>query len=153
MTTTAEFTEVVPFPAAPQSLEETGLPLDLILQLTLKSLHFAGELTGTELSRRLGLEFAVIAPALELLKSQHQIAIVGGGFVGGATYRYRITDAGRSRAALFLETSHYVGAAPVPLAQYRAYLNAYRAATPRGATRDRVRGAFKHRVISDGVFD
>ena len=109
----------------------------------MKSLHFAGELTGTELSRRLGLEFPVIAPALELLKGQHQIAIVGGGFVGGASYRYRITDAGRTRAALFLETSHYVGAAPVPLAQYQAYMNAYRAAAPRGATRERVRDAFR----------
>src|SRR5688500_9011099 len=153
MTTTAEFTEVVPFPAAPQSLDETGLPLDLILQLTLKSLHFAGELTGTELSRRLGLEFAVIAPALELLKAQHQIAIVGGGFVGGASYRYRITDAGRTRAALFLESSHYVGAAPVPLAQYQAYMKAYRAAAPRGATRELVRAAFSHLVISDAVLD
>ena len=47
---TASCTEVVPFPAAPQSLEETGIPLDLILQLALKSLHFAGELSGTELS-------------------------------------------------------------------------------------------------------
>jgi hypothetical protein len=153
MTTTAEFTDVIPFPAAPQSLDETGLPLDLVLQLTLKSLHFAGELSGTDLSQRLGLEFMVIAPALELLKAQHQITIVGGGFVGGATYRYRITDGGRTRAALFLETSHYVGAAPVPLAQYQAYMRAYRAAAPRGATRERVRHAFSHLVISDGVLD
>ena len=114
MITIAESSDVVPFPAAAQTLEASGLTVDLILQLTLKSLHFAGELTGTDLSRRLGLEFPVIAPALELLKGQHQIAIVGGGFVGGASYRYRITDAGRTRAALFLETSHYVGAAPVP---------------------------------------
>ena len=110
MTTIAEYRDVVPFPASAQTLEESGLSLDLVLQLTLKSLHFAGELTGSDLSRRLGLEFPVIAPALELLKGQHQIAIVGGGFVGGAWYRYRITDAGRTRAALFLETSHYVGA-------------------------------------------
>ena len=153
MTTTAEYRDVVPFPAPAQTLEELGLSLDLVLQLALKSLHFAGELTGTELSRRLGLEFPVIAPALELLKAQHQIAIVGGGFVGGGTYRYRITDAGRTRAALFLETSHYVGAAPVPLAQYQAYMAAYRAAVPRGAGRDRVRQAFSHLVISDAVLD
>ena len=153
MITIAESRDVVPFPAPAQTLEESGLSLDLVLQLTLKSLHFAGELTGTDLSRRLGLEFPVIAPALELLKGQHQIAIVGGGFVGGASYRYRITDAGRTRAALFLETSHYVGAAPVPLAQYQAYLNAYRAAAPRGATRERVREAFSHLVISDQVLD
>src|SRR5688572_9976461 len=153
MTATVAAPDVVPFPAPAQTLEDSGLSLDLVLQLTLKSLHFAGELTGSDLSRRLGLEFPVIAPALELLKGQHQIAIVGGGFVGGASYRYRITDAGRTRAALFLETSHYVGAAPVPLAQYQAYLHAYRAAAPRGATRDRVRGAFKHLVISEQVLD
>jgi predicted ATPase with chaperone activity len=152
-TLTAVSEDVVPFPASPQSIEEAGIPLDLILQLTLKSLHFSGELSGTELSRRLGLEFQVIQPALELLKVQQQISIVGGGFVGGASYRYRITDTGRTRAALFLESSHYVGVAPVPLAQYQAYMHAYRAAAPRGATQERVRQAFSHLVISDSVLD
>ena len=153
MTTAAVSAEVVPHPPSPQTLEETGLGLDLITQLVLKSLHFAGELTGTELARRLGLEFAVLTPALELLKAQQQCAIVGGGFVGGASYRYRITDAGRTRAALFLESSHYVGVAPVPLAQYQAYMREYRSAVPRTASRDRVRRAFAHLVISDSVLD
>ena len=153
MSTTAISLDVVPHPPSPQTLEDTGLGLDLVLQLVLKSLHFAGELSGSELSRRLGLEFPVLLPALELLKAQQQIAIVGGGFVGGASYRYRITDAGRTRAALFLESSHYVGVAPVPLAQYQRYMLGYRAAAPRGATRDRVRQAFAHLVISDSVLD
>src|SRR4026207_1366724 len=96
-TTLTAVSEGVPFPTSPQSPGEAGIPLDLILQLTLKSLHFSGELSGTELSRRLGLEFQVIQPALELLKVQQQISIVGGGFVGGASYRYRITDTGRTR--------------------------------------------------------
>lgn len=152
-TTLTAVADVVPFPTSPQSIEEAGIPLDLILQLTLKSLHFSGELSGTELSRRLGLEFQVIQPALDLLKVQQQISIVGGGFVGGASYRYRITDTGRTRAALFLESSHYVGVAPVPLAQYQAYMHAYRAAAPRGATQQRVRQAFSHLVISDAVLD
>jgi predicted ATPase with chaperone activity len=153
MTIAALPPDVVPHPASPQTLEETGLGLDLITQLVLKSLHFAGELTGSELSRRLGLEFVVLMPALELLKAQQQCAIVGGGFVGGASYRYRITDAGRTRAALFLESSHYVGVAPVPLAQYQAYMREYRRAVPRTASRDRVRKAFAHLVISDSVLD
>ncbi len=151
MATITASPEVVPFPAAPHSVEESGISLDLILQLALKSLHFSGELSGTELSRRLGLEFQVIQPALDLLKTQQQISIVGGGFVGGASYRYRITDTGRTRAALFLESSHYVGTAPVPLSQYQAYMHAYRSATPRGATQERVRQAFSHLVISDSV--
>ena len=153
MTTLALSPDIVPFPAAPQTVEETGIGLDLILQLALKSLHFSGELAGTELSRRLGLEFHVIQPALDLLKAQQQISIVGGGFVGGASYRYRISDTGRTRAALFLESSHYVGTAPVPLAQYQAYMHAYRAAMPKGATQERVRQAFSHLVISESVLD
>jgi predicted ATPase with chaperone activity len=153
MTTTLVSTEVVPDPSAPQTLQETGIGLDLIVQLVLKSLHFTGELSGTELSQRLGLMFPVIAPALDLLKAQQQCQIVGGGIVGGASYRYRITDAGRTRAALFLETNQYVGVAPVPLAQYQRYMHAYRAAAPRAATRERVRQAFSHLVISDGVLD
>ena len=152
-TAVADPIEVLPRPPAPMSLEEAGLSLDLVLQLVLKTLHFSGELTGSDLARRLGLEFPVITPALDLLKAQHQIAIVGGGIVGGASYRYRITDNGRTRAALFLETSHYVGTAPVPLAQYQAYLKAFRAAAPKGAQRQQVRDAFAHLVISDAVLD
>jgi len=153
MATITDCRDVVPFPATPQSVADTGIALDLILQLALKTLHFAGELSGTELSRRLGLEFQVLQPALELLKVQQQISIVGGGLVGGASYRYRISDSGRVRAALFLESSHYVGTAPVPLAQYQAYMRSYRAACPRVATQDRVRQAFSHLVISDAVLD
>ena len=38
-------------------LEAAGLGQDLVVQLVLKLLHFAGELTGIEISQRLGLEF------------------------------------------------------------------------------------------------
>jgi predicted ATPase with chaperone activity len=152
-TTVLASQEVVPHPLAPQTIEDSGLTLDLILQLVLKTLHFSGELSGTDLSRRIGLSFAVLSPAIELLKVQQQVQIVGGGLVGGASYRYRITDSGRTRAALFLENSHYVGCAPVPLAQYQEYMKAFRAAAPKNATQDRIRGAFKHLVISDKVLD
>ena len=145
--------EVVAHPSAPRTLEESGLSLDLILQLVLKTLHFSGELSGSDLARRIGLPFVVLSPAIEQLKAQQQLQIVGGGLVGGASYRYRITDAGRTRAALFLESSHYVGFAPVPLEQYYDYMRAFRAAAPKNATQDRIRGAFSHLVISDKVLD
>ena len=144
---------VLPHPAAPVSLEETGLSLDLLLQLTLKHMHFAGELTGSELARRLGLRFTAIEPAVHALKSQHQIEIVGGTMVGPASYRYRITDAGRTRVTIFLEHNQYVGVAPVPLARYVAYLHEWKNGAPRTATRDRVRDAFQHLVLGQRVLD
>ena len=74
--------------------------------------------------------------------------------VGRASYRYRITDAGRTRAALFLETNHYVGVAPVPFdAIPGATCCGSPQAAPRSATRDRVREAFSHLVISQRVLD
>ena len=138
---------------APTTLEEAGLSLDLLIQLALKTLHFSGELTEGELAGRLGVNFSVVEPALEFLKAQHQVEIAGGAMIGAASYRYRITDAGRARAALFLETNQYVGVAPVPFEQYRRYMPDFLKAAPRTATRDRVREALSHLVVSQPVLD
>ena len=140
-------------PVAPTTLEESGLSLDLTIQLALKTLHFAGELTGAELGNRLGLNFSVLSPALDALKAQRHVQISGGTMLGRASYVYRITDSGRERAALFLESNHYVGVAPVPFAQYRQYMLTYEKAVPRSVTRERVREAFSHLVISQPVLD
>src|ERR1044072_3278097 len=109
-------------PPAPQTLEESGLSLDLVTQLVLKLLHFAGELKGTDIAARLGVSFGVIEPSLASIKQLHQCEIVGGAILGAPSYRYRITDAGRTRAQLLVEANHYVGVAPVPLAHYQRYL-------------------------------
>jgi predicted ATPase with chaperone activity len=137
---------------APRTLEEAGLSRDLIMQLALKTLHFSGELTGTELARRLGLPFCAVEGVLSTIKQQHQVEISGGA-LGSASYHYRITDAGRSRAMLFLEQNHYVGFAPVPLEQYRRYMHAFKAAMPHKVDRAAVRKAFAHLVISERVLD
>ncbi len=144
---------ILPHPEAPNTLEETGLSLDLVLQLVIKTLHFVGELSGADIANRLGVKFSVIDPALQLLKSQHHVEVAGGAMIGGPSYRYRITDAGRVRAQLFLETNHYVGAAPVPLEQYKRYMAEFKKRAPRTATRERVRQAFAHLVISERVMD
>jgi predicted ATPase with chaperone activity len=140
-------------PMAPKTLDEAGLSRDLVTQLILKTLHLAGELTGTELARRLGLPFLAFEPILTHIKQQHQCEISGGA-LGSPTYRYRITDSGRARAMLFMEHNHYVGFAPVPLTQYGRYLTTFRkAVTPPHVHRERVRQAFSHLVISDRVLD
>ena len=145
--------EVEPELRAPLTLAESGLTIDLVLQLALKTLHFAGELTGSELARRLGLAYPVVEPALDLLKNQHQCEIAGGTMVGRASYIYRITDAGRTRAAIFLKNSHYVGIAPVPLQQYQRYMASVAQRAGDKVKRDRIHDAFAHLVISDRVLD
>ncbi len=153
MTAAPQAPTIVAHPPAPVTPEEAGLATDLLVQLALKTLHFAGELTGSALAQRLGLRYSVIRPALDQLKTVHQVEIVGGSLLGGPSFRYRITDAGRTRAALFLEHNRYVGLAPVPLAQYQAYMRLFTQLAPHAATRDRVRRAFSHLVVSDRIVD
>jgi predicted ATPase with chaperone activity len=140
-------------PLAPRTIEQSGLTLDMVVQLVLKTLYFGGELTGSELATRLALGFPVIEPALELLKAERQCEITGGALIGRPSYGYRITDAGRTRAALFLEDNRYVGVAPVPLEQYRRYMSAFQQAAHQGVKRQRVGEAFTHLVISARVLD
>lgn len=140
-------------PIAPATLEQAGLNVDLVQQLVLKTLYFSGELIGTEVAKRLGLAFSVIEPTLEFLKQQRLCEIGGGSVFGNASYKYRITEAGRGRASLALEQNQYVGIAPVPLTQYQRYMLDFKKAVPLQASRDDVRRAFSHLVVSDTVLD
>ncbi len=140
-------------PIAPATLEEAGLKADLVQQLALKLLYFNGELSGTDMAKRLGLAFSVFESCLESLKQQRLVEITGGAVFGGASFRYRITDAGRARTAGVLEQSQYVGAAPVPLEQYRRYMLDFKQAAPLHANREAVREAFSHLVVSEAIID
>jgi predicted ATPase with chaperone activity len=137
----------------PQSLADTGLSFDLLLQLILKTLHFTGSITGAELARRLGLSHSAIESILEHLKFTHLVEISGGSLLGGPSFEYQITTAGRNRALLFLEQSHYVGVAPVPFGQYEVYMQRFARTMPKSATRARVKDAFSHLVLSERVLD
>jgi hypothetical protein len=151
-TSTLEAEYQIPLPA-PMTIEESGLSLDTIVQLLVKSLHFAGEAAGVELAGRLGLTFPVIEPGIDFMKAQHLCEIVGGTSLGPPSYRYRITVLGRERARVFLETNMYNGIAPVPFDQYVRYMNDF-AATPRPSiSRKDVEAAFGHLVLSDRVLD
>ena len=140
-------------PASPKRFEDIGLSSDLVFQLVTKTLHFAGELRGTDLAARLGVPFLVIEPALELMKNERHCEITGGSLVGPPAYTYRLTDAGHVRAALFLEDSHYVGALPVPVEQYHAYMARFAEQHSVEVTRELVKVAFSHLVLNRRVLD
>lgn len=140
-------------PPAPSTLAESGLSFDALTQLILKMLHLGGERTGAELAERLGLRFSVIEPVLQHMRTTYLADVAGGGLIGGPSFLYRITDAGRTRAMLFLEQSRYIGVAPVPFAQYEQYMRRFDQTVPRTVTRARVQQAFSHLVLSEHVMD
>lgn len=145
-------TRAIDLPAS-QTLAETGLSPELMTQLVLKTLFFAGEMSGGDLARRLGLLFSIVEPCVEPLKAQHQVEVVGGGILGGSSYRYRITSEGRKVASLYLAQDQYVGIAPVPLSQYTSYMDELHRDGLSHVTPAQLRAAFSQLTLSDSVLD
>jgi hypothetical protein len=137
----------------PSSLEESGLRLDTIVQLLVKTLHLMGDMTGTDWADRLGLSFGVIAPGVEALKAEQLCEIIGGSAVGPPSYRYRITTMGRERAAVFMNRNMYSGIAPVPLEHYRRYMRHFDTTAPKRISKADVERGFSHLVLNQAVLD
>jgi hypothetical protein len=138
-------------PAPPSTLEETGLHPDTLAQLLLKTL-VAGEASGTGLSEKLCLPYSVLDALIQHARVEKLVEVRGTSGAGSAGYRYALTDLGRDRAGQFLEVSRYIGPAPVPLAQYNAYVRACMAARPY-VNRDKLATGFDNLIVSQAMFD
>jgi hypothetical protein len=138
-------------PPAPATPADTGLSSEQLKQLLVKSL-FAGECAGTVLADRMRLPYALLEQMVEHLRVEKLIEVRGAAGTGSAGYRYGLTDLGRERAGQYLEANQYIGPAPVPLAQYCAYVRAARDA--RGYLDSaRLATGFEHLVVSAGLLD
>jgi hypothetical protein len=116
-------------PPPPATIAETGLHPDTLSQLLLKTL-VAGESSGTGLADKLRLPYSVLESLIQHARVEKLVEVRGAAGPGSAGYRYVLTDLGRDRANQYLDVSRYVGPAPVPLAQYNAYVRACMAARP-----------------------
>jgi predicted nucleic acid-binding protein len=73
-------------PAAPNSIEETGLSADLLTKLFVKTLY-TGEATGVALADRLRLPYSLLDPLVERARAERLIEVKGS--VGSGTAGYR----------------------------------------------------------------
>ncbi|HXF04845.1 MAG TPA: ATP-binding protein [Blastocatellia bacterium] len=110
--------KLMAIPPRPERLEDTGLNRDLILQLMVKTLYYGGELTGAEVAERLRLPYLILDELFQFLRNEKLCEVKGVAGIEKSSYRYGLSSLGRERAREYLEISHYVGAAPVPLDQY-----------------------------------
>jgi hypothetical protein len=142
---------LAPPPAPPTTLEQTGLPADILSQLVLKTLY-TGESSGTTLGDRLKVPYSLFERLIEAARSEKLVEVRGASGAGTAGYRYALTDLGRERARQFLDVNSYVGPVPVPLEQYVSFMVALQAA--RGhVDRERVHNGFLHLVVNPGILD
>ena len=138
-------------PAPPATMAETGLHPDTLAQLLLKTL-VGGEASGTGLADALRLPYSILDVLIQHARVEKLVEVRGASGAGNAGYRYALTDLGRDRAMQFFEVSRYVGPAPVPLAQYNAYVLACMAARPY-VDRELLATGFDQLVVSKGMFD
>jgi hypothetical protein len=111
----ADCAATAPAPPVPTSLHETGLSVDQVERLLIKTLY-TGEATGLVVAERLRLPYGMLEPLIERVRSEQLVEVRGSTGSGSAGYRYTLTDAGRDRARQYFDASQYVGPAPVPLA-------------------------------------
>jgi len=102
------------------NIEDTGLSLLWLQDLTLKVIYFGGYLNGFQVAERIALPFAgIVEHLLENLKREKFVEVrsqMGG--LGEGAYQYAITGAGIARAREAIERSQYAGPAPVPFEVY-----------------------------------
>ncbi len=135
----------------PVTVEDTGLSLPFLADLTAKHLLDSGVLTANALSGRLALAGAIMEKILNFMRAEGYTEVRSrAGFEGAL--RYGLTERGRMHALDAAARSGYVGAAPVPLKDYakmvrKQSVRAYR------VTRDAMRAAFKDVVLQPSLLD
>jgi len=102
------------------SVDDTGLNVLWLQDLTLKILYSQGYLTGIKIAELIALPFAGVTDSLlESLKREKMIEVKSSqGGLGEGSYTFGITQAGITRAREALDRSQYAGPAPVPFEIY-----------------------------------
>ena len=88
-------------PPVPRTLADTGLAVDHLEQLLLKTLY-TGEQTGTTISESMRLPYVLLEPLVERARAERLLEVRGATGTGSASYRYILTDLGRDRTREYL---------------------------------------------------
>jgi len=139
-------------PPAPDTLADTGLSPDAVRDLILKVLYVQGGRTAHYLSEFLRLPFAIVDDELLTLQQRRFIEVRGTTGPNRASYLLDLAGDGRDRAKEALEASQYVGAAPVPLSQYTAWIEAQSIQNAH-VTQESLKAGFSHLVLNHSLFD
>ena len=124
-------------PAAPVTLEDTGLSEAFIDSMVAKCLLAKGRASGRAVADFLCLPFGIVEPRLQALRSRtfvtHACASALNDFI------YVLTDKGSAQAQDWMAVCGYIGPAPVPLTDYVTSVEAQsiRAESPQRAQLER----------------
>ncbi|MCX5892968.1 MAG: ATPase [Deltaproteobacteria bacterium] len=110
-------------PPIPETLEDTGLTQNLLIQLILKHAYFRDVFSVREMSRDIRISPRLVESLIVYLKKQNLIFVRPRDILStkgrmSMEMYYALTEPGKAQAEQALETNRYVGPAPVPLEDY-----------------------------------
>ena len=144
--------------AAPQSLQDLGLPSLFLGHLTLKHCFYMDFFTLGDLAERLKVSGSIISEVLEYLKKAKWVEVRGPDPMNpvvtalSLANRHSLTDAGRRQAAQLLEYDAYAGPAPVVLKDYWQQVT-HQSIGKAGVTPENIQRALKGLVLSDEILE
>jgi len=139
-------------PPVPATIEETGLTEEFVTDLLLKTLYAQGSRTGQQLVEAVCLPFPVVDDQLLTLQQRRMIEVRGTSGPSRGSYTFDLGPSGRERAREATTTNQYVGPAPVPLGQYRRWMER-QSINHMQVNRQTVEQGFSELVLEAGLTD
>jgi predicted ATPase with chaperone activity len=137
----------------PSTVEQTGLDLIFIADMSLKVIYFQGMITAQALSEHLCLPyFNILERALNYLKREEFVEVTGSSGFGELAYQYSLTPKGSARALEQVERTAYSGPAPVTLEAYQNMVLTQAQGSAR-VSREEVIKAMTGMVVSEQTID
>jgi predicted ATPase with chaperone activity len=141
-----------PAPPPPETVAATGLSPEFLFDLLLKTLYVQGARTGQHLTNVVRLPFDFVDDQLLSLQQRRMVEVRSTSGPSRGGYTFDLTTGGRDRAREALASSQYVGAAPVPLEQYRTWVEKQSIRNVH-VTKEVIREGFQRMVLSEAIHD
>ncbi|HVQ74577.1 MAG TPA: ATP-binding protein [Candidatus Binatia bacterium] len=135
-------------PPPPESVEDTGLDLGFLADLALKTVAADANCTTDRVADRIKLPPPLAEILLQHLYQEKLVEIRG--LVAFRNHRYAMIERGWQRVQRLLETSGYVGPAPVSLGAYTEMIQRQERHRPR-VRPEAIQAAMGHLVLAPGT--
>jgi hypothetical protein len=135
----------------PKTLDDTGLPRELVVDLIAKHLLDKGTISLAELSTAMCLPGALLETLLNFMRTEALIEI-SPNRSNQPGLNYNLTDRGRSAALDAMLRGGYVGPAPVPLGHY-SIVTRRQSIHKQKVSRDAMHMSFRDIVIKQSLLD
>jgi hypothetical protein len=137
-------------PPEPESIEDTGLDPQFLLNFLLKTVYLFGLETSEQVSESMKLPAHVVELLFQTAKDKRLVEVLGLSESRSRSYRYALTSTGRQWAMEAFQASQYAGPLPVPLANYQSQV-IKQSITRERITPDAMKAALSHLVLADGT--